>query len=237
VADKLAGLDWERIEKEVEEVGFSKTPPLLSAEECKQLIGVYSDDTRFRSRVEMARFRFGEGEYKYFCYPLPPQVEAIRQQAYPHLAGIAANWGRKQGDARGDAREYPKALEGFLDLCHKQGQKRPTPLLLKYEAGGYNCLHQDLYGDIAFPLQMTCVLSRPGIDYTGGELILVEQRPRAQSRAEAITLEQGEAIVFPNNQRPVRGAKGYYRVTVRHGVSRLLSGTRYSLGIIFHDAK
>jgi len=233
VEKSLARLDWAQIERDIAEWGYAKTPALLTSEECRHLIALYSDDSKFRSRIDMTRYRFGVGEYKYFARPLPPVVEAIRGFVYPRLALIANQW----AEAFGSSERYPSNLDQFLAICRRHGQSKPTPLILRYEASGYNCLHQDLYGEIAFPLQMTCVLSQAGIDYTGGELLLVEQRPRAQSSGQVITLKQGEAVIFPNNRRPVRGARGYYRVNMRHGVSRLLSGTRYSLGIIFHDAK
>jgi hypothetical protein len=229
----LAHLDWDRIEGAIEEHGYAKTPPLLTLDKCAELIALYADDSRFRSRIDMARYRFGIGEYKYFARRLPGVVDQLRECAYPPLAAIANRW----AESSGSSNRYPAELDRFLAICAEHGQPKPTPLLLYYETGGYNCLHQDLYGEVAFPLQMTCVLSRRGIDYTGGELLLVEQRPRAQSSGQVVTLEQGEAVVFPNSYRPVRGARGYYRVNMRHGVSRLLSGSRYSLGIIFHDAK
>jgi len=233
VKPKLSNLDWNQIERDIAQWGFAKTPAILTAEECQDLISFYSDDARFRSRIDMARYRFGEGEYKYFANPLPAVVGDLRRHSYPRLARIVNRWAEESGKSD----RYPAELDTFLDICHKKGQTRPTPLLLYYETGCYNCLHQDLYGEVAFPLQMTCVLSRRGIDYTGGELLLVEQRPRAQSFGQVVTLEQGEAVIFPNSYRPVKGARGYYRVNMRHGVSRLLSGSRYSLGIIFHDAK
>ena len=181
----------------------------------------------------MERFRFGVGEYKYFADPLPPLVQDLREGAYPRLAAVANAWAK----ALGERRRFPPTLRVFQAACRKAGQAKPTPLLLRYEIGGYNCLHQDLYGEIAFPLQLTCVLSRRGADYTGGDFLLVEQRPRQQSRGEAIALEQGEIIIFTVRERPVKGARGYYRAAMRHGVSRLLSGTRTSLGVIFHDAR
>jgi hypothetical protein len=180
----------------------------------------------------MARFRFGEGEYKYFADPLPPVVAELRRHAYPPLAAIASDWEA----ALGRDRRYPPDLDGFLAVCAEHGQAKPTPLLLCYEAGGYNCLHQDLYGDVVFPLQLTCFLSRRGVDYTGGEFLLVEQRPRAQSRGEALAPEQGEIVIFTTRWRPVEGARGVYRAGVRHGVSRVRTGRRYTLGVIFHDA-
>ena len=206
--------------------------------------GLYSN-TRFRSRIDMARFRFGVGEYKYFAAPLPPVVQTLREDLYAGLAPIANSWIARlkpsryeNGDTPKPSRsEYPGTLDGFLRSCHAAGQTRPTPLLLSYTAGGYNCLHQDIYGDLAFPLQVVFVLSRAGVDYTGGEFLLVEQRPRAQSRGHAIDVEQGAAVVFATRERPVAGARGSYRVVMRHGVSTLTSGSRMSLGIIFHDAK
>ena len=181
----------------------------------------------------MARFKFGVGDYQYFAAPLPPLVQALRTHAYPPLAAIANQWEA----ALGTALLHPPDLAALQALCRRRGQTKPTPLLLHYEAGGYNCLHQDLYGDVVFPLQLTCFLSRRGVDYTGGDFLLVEQRPRAQSRGEAIATEQGEIVIFTTRYRPAEGARGFYRATVRHGVSRVLAGSRYTLGIIFHDAK
>ena len=234
IAARVARLDWAGIEASLRECGWARTgAPLVSPEECAALIALYRDDSRFRSRVDMERLRFGAGEYKYFADPLPPLVQELRTRAYPRLTGIANEWMK----ALGSRRRFPPALAGLLAACRRRGQTKPTPLLLRYTTGGYNCLHQDVYGDVTFPLQLTCVLSRRETDYTGGEFLLVEQRPRAQSRGEAIALEQGELIVFTTRERPVRGARGHYRAAMRHGVSRLRSGTRYSLGIIFHDAK
>lgn len=233
IEQRLRRLDWEATERSLCALGYAKTPPVLLPDECEQLIALYPDDSRFRSHIDMARYRFGLGDYKYFANPLPPVVEALRTHAYPRLMGVANRW----AEALGDSQRYPSDLARFLALCHKHGQTKPTPLLLHYEAGGYNCLHQDLYGDVAFPLQMTCFLSRRDREHAGGEFLLVEQRPRAQSKGEAITAEQGEILIFTTRCRPVRGARGYYRVNMRHGVSRLTSGTRYTLGIIFHDAK
>jgi uncharacterized protein len=233
VAARLERLDWVSVARGLSERGWATTPPVLTAAECAELIRLYRDERRFRSRVDMARFRFGEGEYKYFANPLPPVVAELRRGAYPHLAPVAAEWEA----ALGGGRRYPGDLEGFLAVCAEHGQTKPTPLLLRYEAGGYNCLHQDLYGEIAFPLQMTCLLSRAGEDFTGGEFLLVEQRPHAQSRGEVVPLERGQIVVFTTRDRPTRGARGAYRVTLRHGVSRVTSGERYTLGVIFHDAK
>ncbi len=234
LAARLERLDGETIERSLLDLGWAKTGvPLLTPRECADLVALYSDDTRFRSRIDMERFRFGLGQYKYFADPLPPLVRELRESAYPRLAVVANGWMK----ALGAPDRFPPTLSGLLADCRRAGQTKPTPLLLRYETGGYNCLHQDLYGDVAFPLQLTCVLSRRGADYTGGDFLLVEQRPRQQSRGESIALEQGEAIIFTTRDRPVRGARGHYRATTRHGVSRLLSGTRYSLGVIFHNAK
>jgi len=230
---RIAGLDWPAIEAALDEQGYATTPPLLDAEECAALARLFADERRFRSRIDMARYRFGVGEYKYFAAPLPEPVAALRTALYRGLAPVANRW----MGALGSADRYPPDLAAYLARCAAHGQTRPTPLLLRYTAGGYNCLHQDLYGALAFPLQVTCVLSRVNADYTGGEILLVEQRPRAQSRGAVIVLARGEAVIFPNRHRPARGARGYFRVTVRHGVSRLHSGERLSLGIIFHDAE
>jgi hypothetical protein len=232
IETRIAALDWSGIEHHLDDRGYALTPPLLTPAECGALILLYDDNRRFRSRVDMARYRFGVGEYKYFAAPLPPLVGAIRLHAYRRLAPIANRW----MEAVGDVERFPPTLAAFLAHCARQGQKRPTPLLLRYEPGGYNCLHQDLYGAVAFPIQLTFGLSRPGIDYTGGESLLVEQRPRAQSRGEVIVLPQGAALVFPTRYRPIRGSRGWYRATVRHGVSRLHTGKRLTLGVIFHDA-
>jgi len=229
--DRITRLDWPAIERELDERGYATTPALLTRDECRQLTTLYRDERRFRARVDMARHRFGEGEYKYFAAPLPPLVAALRVRVYPHLAGIANRWAAALG-----TEPYPPTLASYLARCAARGQRRPTPLLLRYVAGGYNCLHQDVYGPLAFPLQLTCVLSQFGEDYTGGEFLLVEQRLRSQSRGEAIVLGRGEVVIFPNRFRPVAGTRGSYRVAVRHGVSRLRSGERMSLGIIFHDA-
>ena len=229
---RVAELDWARIGHDLDEHGYALTGTLLEPSECAALIALYPDRERFRSRIDMTRLRYGVGEYKYFARPLPPEVQELRAALYKLLAPIANRWAKLLG---GDD-PYPSSLSAFLKSCAQHGQDRPTPLLLRYQAGGYNCLHQDLYGEVAFPLQFTCVLSRRGKDFTGGEFLLVEQRPRAQSRGEAISMDQGEAIIFTNRYRPIAGARGHYRVNVRHGVSTLRSGERYSLGIIFHDA-
>jgi len=212
--------------------GYAVLPRLLDAEECHDLVALYDERERFRSRVVMARHGYGLGEYKYLAYPLPPRVAALRQQLYALAAPIANSWERLLGRAEA----FPAALDDYLARCHAAGQLRPTPLILKYGPGDYNCLHQDLYGELVFPLQATVLLSRPDEDFTGGEFMLVEQRPRRQSKGEVVPLRQGDAVIFPVNHRPVVGARGYYRATMRHGVSRLHAGSRFTLGVIFHDA-
>lgn len=195
---------------------------------------MYGDDTRFRSHIQMERFRFGVGDYKYFGNPLPDVVQTLRTTAYPHLAGIANQWAALLGDSPD---KYPPDHATFLRVCHAAGQTRPTPLLLHYEVGGYNCLHQDLYGEVSFPMQAVFLLGQEGRDWEGGEFLVVEQQPRAQSKAEVIRAGQGQSIIFTTRYRPVKGTRGFYRVNLRHGVSRVRRGTRYTLGIIFHDAK
>jgi len=213
--------------------GWAVTGKLLAPAECRALAAMYGDDARFRSRVVMARHGFGRGEYKYFAYPLPPRVAALRERLYGELVPIANRW----NEAMKSTVRFPPAHKAFLKRCHDTGQTRPTPLLLKYGPGDYNCLHQDLYGEHVFPLQVAVLLSEPGADFTGGEFVLTEQRPRMQSRAMVVPLSQGDGVVFAVSQRPVKGARGTYRVTMRHGVSALRDGTRQTLGIIFHDAK
>jgi hypothetical protein len=245
IVDRVEAIDWAGIEAALDARGFAPLPAILDAVECEALAGLYSNGARFRSRIDMSRFRFGAGEYKYFAAPLPPLVQAIREELYARLAPIANRWqgrlGRKAAIRNPQPAirnpRFPPALADFLALCHERGQSRPTPLLLSYAAGGHNCLHQDIYGDLAFPLQAVFGLSRAGIDYEGGELLLVEQRPRAQSRGEAARIEQGAGIVFATRERPVAGARGDYRVTMRHGVSTITRGTRMTLGVIFHDAR
>jgi uncharacterized protein len=232
IAKRLQELDWKAIEQALWNMGYAKTPAVLTADECEELISLYADQTRFRRRIDMERHRFGVGEYQYFAEPLPALVQGLRLSTYPPLATIANGW----MEALKQPQRYPPDLPSFLARCQEHGQTKPTPLLLRYEIGGYNCLHQDLYGEIAFPLQLTCFLSRREIDYSGGEFLLVEQRPRAQSRGEAIATEQGEIIIFATRDRPAAGARGYHRLQMRHGVSRIRSGQRYALGIIFHNA-
>jgi hypothetical protein len=233
IAARVAALDWPALERSLWAQGYAKTPPVLTRAECEALTALYGDDARFRSRVDMARYRFGEGDYKYLAHPLPPLVDALRAETYPRLAPLANAW----EEALGSSQRYPDDLAGLLALCRRHGQTKPTPLLLHYEAGGYNCLHQDLYGEVAFPLQITAFLSRRGAEYEGGDFLLVEQRPRAQSRGEALHTEQGELVIFATRHRPARGARGWFRTTLRHGVSTITRGRRYTLGIIFHDAR
>jgi hypothetical protein len=232
-APAVRGLDWPRIAQDLDAHGCAVVHGLLAAQACADLAALYADDARFRSRVVMARHGFGRGEYKYFAHPLPEVVVDLRVGLYPPLAGIANRW----NDAMGIAIRYPDGLEAFLARCHRAGQRQPTPLLLKYGEGDYNCLHQDVYGEHVFPLQLTVLLSVPGSDFTGGEFVLTEQRPRMQSRVEVVPLAQGDAVIFPVRHRPVRGARGAYRVTMRHGVSRLRRGQRFTAGVIFHDAR
>jgi uncharacterized protein len=233
LATKIAALDWEHMAADLDAHGCATTGPLLTAEQCTTLAETYGDDDLFRSRVIMARHGFGRGEYKYFAYPLPELVATLRAALYPPLADVANRW----NEAMRIGLRYPRDHPSYLARCHRAGQSKPTPLLLQYGAGDYNCLHQDLYGEHVFPLQATFLLSRPAEDFTGGEFVLTEQRPRMQSRAEIVPLLQGEAVIFPVHHRPVQGTRGTYRVNMRHGVSRLRSGHRHTLGIIFHDAK
>ena len=225
-------IDWPGVEAGLNARGYAILPGLMAPETCRGLAGLYAEDDRFRSRVVMQRHGFGRGEYKYFANPLPEPVAALRHALYPRLAPIANRWNA----ALGEGGNFPAALDGYLAECHAAGQTRPTPLLLKYETDDYNCLHQDLYGALVFPLQLTVVLSEPAVDFSGGEFLLVEQRPRMQSRGEVVALGIGDAVVFAVHHRPVQGTRGVYRVNLRHGVSRLKAGRRFSLGIIFHDA-
>jgi hypothetical protein len=232
MAGRLSAYDWAGIAKDLDTRGYAMLEALLSPTECRALTGLYTDDKRFRSRVVMARHGFGRGEYRYFAYPLPEQVDDLRTAAYPLLAPIANRWNTSMGiDVR-----YPATHAEFIERCHAAGQQRPTPLLLRYGADDYNCLHQDLYGEHVFPLQLAILLSEPGRDFDGGEFVLTEQRPRMQSRAEVVPLRRGDAVVFAVHQRPVQGTRGSYRVNLRHGVSRVRRGHRHTLGIIFHDA-
>jgi uncharacterized protein len=236
LAASVAALDWPALERELDAQGCAVAPSLLSRATCEALAALYAlpdDADAFRSRVVMARHGFGRGEYRYFRYPLPPLVAALRASFYPRLAPIANSWHAAMGlDVR-----FPDSHPEFLARCHAAGQLRPTPLLLQYAAGDYNCLHQDLYGEHVFPLQVAFLLSEPGRQFTGGEFVLTEQRPRMQSRPMVMPLRQGDALVFTVHHRPVQGTRGSYRVQLRHGVSRLHSGQRHTLGVIFHDAR
>ena len=231
---RIDTLDWKAVEESLTARGYAVTPAILTPEESRSLVSVYGDDSRFRSHIVMERYRFGAGDYKYFGHPLPEIVTTLRTAAYPHLAPIANAWRKALGV---DGAAYPQDHAAFLNVCHKAGQSKPTPLMLHYEAGGYNCLHQDLYGEVSFPLQMVFILGQRGRDWEGGEFILVEQQPRAQSKAEVVAADEGQAVIFTTRYRPVKGSRGYYRVNLRHGVSRVHRGSRYTLGIIFHDAK
>jgi hypothetical protein len=232
-ADRVKALDWSRIADDLAGQGCAVLERLLSPAECRTISSLYPEDDRFRSRIVMGRHGFGRGEYKYFAYPLPDLIEGLRTALYPRLAPIANHW----NETMKIRMRYPAGHGEFIDLCHAAGQARPTPLLLQYDTGDYNCLHQDLYGELAFPLQVAILLSEPGRDHTGGEFVLTEQRPRMQSRAEVVPLRQGDAVAFAVHHRPVIGTRGTYRVNMRHGVSRVRSGRRHTLGIIFHDAK
>jgi hypothetical protein len=227
----LPAIDWAQASADLVANGYF-TAPVLDPATCRALAELYDEETRFRSRIVMQRHNFGRGEYKYLAYPLPDTIANLRAALYPPLAAIANDW----RTALREPGHFPATLKAFLAKCHAAGQTRPTPLLLRYVADDYNCLHQDLYGPLVFPLQLTVLLSQPGQDFTGGEFVLVEQRPRAQSRASVVPLSQGEAVVFPVHHRPAQGTRGVYRVTMRHGVSRVTSGVRQTLGIIFHDA-
>jgi hypothetical protein len=232
-AARLEAVDWSALASDLDAQGSAVLPALLSPEECSSMAALYDDPAHFRSKVVMARHGFGRGEYQYFDYPLPPLVSELRTAVYPRLAPIANRWHEAMGlDVR-----FPDSHAGFLGRCHSAGQTRATPLLLQYVAGDYNCLHQDLYGEHVFPLQLAVLLSQPGRDFTGGEFVMTEQRPRMQSRPIVVPLTQGDAVVFAVHHRPVQGTRGTYRVNLRHGVSRLRTGRRHTLGIIFHDAK
>jgi hypothetical protein len=228
----IAATDWSAVAASLDARGYATTGTLLDAGRCRALADLYGREDGFRSRVVMQRHAFGRGEYKYFSYPLPPAVEALRHAIYPHLVPVANRWRA----ALKEEGRFPETLAAYLKQCHAAGQRRPTPLLLQYGEGDYNCLHQDLYGPLVFPLQLTILLSAPGADFAGGEFLLVEQRPRAQSKGEVVPLAQGEAVIFAVHHRPVPGVRGTYRVNLRHGVSRVRGGRRLTLGLIFHDA-
>jgi len=233
IAERVQGLDWERVSHELDAQGSARLERLLSPDACQMVAGLYPQEDLFRSRVEMRRHGFGRGEYKYFSYPLPQLVGDLRTTVYPLLVPIANRWNTAMGlDVR-----YPEEHADFIERCHHAGQVRPTPLLLQYGADDYNCLHQDLYGEHVFPLQLAILLSDPHADFTGGEFVMTEQRPRRQSRPIVVPLRQGDGVLFAVHQRPVQGTRGVYRVHLRHGVSRIRSGHRHTLGIIFHDAQ
>ena len=233
IASRIDAVDWAQAAAGLDAQGCAVLRGLLTPDECTALAAMYPDDSQFRSRIVMGRHGFGRGEYKYFAYPLPDPIAELRPALYAQLAGIANRWNEAMGiDIR-----YPATHAAFLKRCHDAGQTRPTPLLLQYETGDFNCLHQDLYGEHVFPLQVAILLSEPGRDFTGGEFVLTEQRPRMQSRAEVVSLAQGDAVAFAVHHRPVQGTRGTYRVNMRHGVSRLRSGHRHTVGVIFHDAK
>jgi hypothetical protein len=230
---QMARVAWDRVEADLDRNGIAMVEKLLDPQACRAVTGLYVDDRLFRKHVIMARHGYGRGEYKYFTYPLPDLIAELRQTAYPDLSRVANRWNAAMGiDTR-----YPAEYQAFLKRCHKAGQELPTPLLLQYGPGDFNCLHQDLYGEHAFPLQMAVLLSEPGRDFSGGEFVLTEQRPRMQSRATVVPLSQGDAVIFAVHHRPVQGTRGVYRVNVRHGVTELRDGSRHTLGIIFHDAK
>jgi len=233
IADRVESVDWDGTSRDLDRYGCAVLQGMLGSEECRTMAGLYPSDSIFRSRVVMARHGFGRGEYKYFDYPLPEMIAALRTALYPRLVPTANRWNEEMGIAV----RYPDDHHEFIERCHAAGQTRPTPLLLQYQADDYNCLHQDVYGEHVFPLQVAILLSQPGGDFTGGEFVMTEQRPRMQSRVEVVPLTQGDAVVFTVRQRPVHGGRGVYRVNLRHGVSRIRSGLRHTLGIIFHDAQ
>jgi uncharacterized protein len=233
VMQRVKSFDWKRVSQDLDARGSAMFEHLLFPDECQRMAALYTQDELFRSRVEMGRHGFGRGEYKYFSYPLPSLIAQLRTAIYPHLVPIANRWNASMGiNIR-----YPEEHADFLERCHQAGQLKPTPLLLQYGADDYNCLHQDLYGEHVFPLQLAILLSEPGKDFTGGEFVMTEQRPRMQSRPEVVPLRQGDGVVFAVHNRPVQGSRGVYRVNLRHGVSRVRSGHRHTLGVIFHDAQ
>ena len=233
VARCISKYDWTTIANELNDFGCARIETLLTPQECRETAALYAQEKPFRSHIHMARHGFGKGEYRYFKYPLPDLVEALRTALYPPLCAVANAWNERIGLTR----RYPERHADFVRECRRHGQSRPTPLLLQYVPGDFNCLHQDVYGDLVFPLQVAILLSKPGRDFTGGEFVITEQRPRMQSRAEVVPLRQGDAVAFAVHNRPVKGTRGEYRVNLRHGVSRVRSGMRHTLGIIFHDAK
>jgi hypothetical protein len=232
IETRIAGLEWDRLDHQIDQQGWATTGPLLSGEECASLAASYDDEGLYRSRVVMARHGFGQGEYRYFAYPLPPLIDQLRAALYERLVPTANRW----RSALGVEIPFPRTHAEYLEACHAAGQTRPTPLILRYGPGDYNCLHQDLYGELNFPLQAAFLLSQPGEEFSGGEFVLTEQRPRMQSRVTVVPLQAGEAVIFAVNHRPVQGTRGTYRVAMRHGVSPLREGRRHTLGIILHDA-
>jgi len=233
ISERLAHLDWAALRESLSQQGYVLTPPLLTPSECAALIKLYPSEQPFRSHIIMSRYRFGRGDYKYFNYPLPAIVQQLREHSYPYLVPLTNEWNRTLGSSE----IFPNRHSNFLETCAKNAQTRATPLLLHYESGDFNCLHQDVYGSVAFPLQATCFLSQVGADYEGGEFVIVEQQPRAQSKAEVIVAQQGQILLFATRYRPVKGSRGFYRVNMRHGVSRLKRGVRFTLGVIYHDSQ
>ena len=231
IADRIEALDWPALTERMDAEGFAQTPPMFSASECRSLASSF-EDGHFRSTIDMRRYRFGEGEYKYFDAPLPELIDGARHALYPPLAALANDWAQRLGEPA----TFPVELDDFLERCHRAGQRRTTPLILRYGEGGHNTLHQDVYGELAFPLQVVTMLDRPGEDFQGGQFVLLEQRPRAQSRAHVVDLQRGAFLIFPTRHRPVQGTRGHYRATMRHGVATVHSGRRTTLGVIFHDA-
>lgn len=234
ISNRVANFDWNAITAQLSASGFALTGPVLTAGECEELISLYADEKKFRSQVDMERFRFGKGDYKYFSNPLPEIVQQLRESTYPYLARIANEWRLALGEK---SPAFPRTHGEFLDRCRRAGQFLPTPLMLHYEAGGYNCMHQDLYGEIAFPLQLVVMLGQQGRDWEGGEFVLLENVPRAQSRVQVLTADEGHGIIFTTRYRPAKGNRGFFRVALKHGVSQVRKGTRFTLGIIYHDAK
>ncbi len=233
IGERISSLDWTQLRRQLDTHGFAITERLLDPDHCRRLADLF-DDGHFRSTVEMARHRFGEGRYRYFEHPLPDTIAALRRSFYPHLASIANDWSRL---LRGETKSFPSQHERLLERCREAGQTRPTPLILRYHRGDWNALHQDLYGEVFFPFQALTVLSEPGVEFEGGEFVLLEQRPRAQSRAHVLTPPQGAFVIFPTRERPHPGKNGYHRIGLRHGVSTVTRGERTALGIIFHDAR
>ena len=233
ISERLAHLDWAALRESLSQQGYAQTPPVLTPSECADLVKLYPSEQPFRSHIIMSRYRFGRGDYKYFNYPLPAIVQELREHSYPYLVPLANEWNQ----ALGSSETFPDRHSSFLETCAKNAQTRATPLLLHYESGDFNCLHQDVYGSVAFPLQATCFLSQVGADYEGGEFVIVEQQPRAQSKAEVIVAQQGQILLFATRYRPVKGSRGFYRVNMRHGVSRLKRGVRFTLGVIYHDSQ